>query len=672
MTSEAKTDNKTEKKILVVTSWSEEGRKLYGEAFLDSARRFWPPNMELLIVTDEMLAGDPDFVAFMERHAARRMDSGAVGYDYRQDLVRFSHKIFALKAAVQHPGIADYDWMVWLDGDVTTKSPVTLELLNGILLDDHDGVLLSRSKTAPHPECGFMAFNLKGKGLDFLEKYIGLWTSDDVLKFPELHDSHVFMAAVMTHMQNYGSKWIDLAPAGTGEHGLDAFEASPLHSFFVHRKGNRKFTEKPPMNNAEIVASLLNGRTGVVCKIGKPVEQILPDAVYVCDFTGAKALDIKKFLDDLPGDREQIYVGYYSSDEVGRHVDDTRFGINSVRSDVIVFDSIEREPGGSGYIHVAVPRSFKGGEKGIPTFTHRSLIPISQKEVADITNNAYKTNFLVQTQNCAPVEEIQSNIKANLNLITNWIQYVKPHFKRAIVVSGGPSLRHPETLKAIRREVKAGAYLFCVKHAHRFLVENGIIPWACVLLDPRPHDGLSTHGESREELLPGAIPGVRYYIASMVHPSVTEKILRTGGRVIGWHAAVGAKEQEVLPPEHARMLMGGGSSSASRAMVLAWQFLGFNSIGLYAFDSCHLDHTKLDKNARHQDGTPKYIELELTVGGKTKKFWTDRDILSQAHDFTRLIKECPWLKWDAHGPGMVAWLYENSTGRLPTFEEATR
>ena len=62
--------------------------------------------------------------------------------------------------------------------------------------------------------------------------------------------------------------------------------------------------------------------------------------------------------------------------------------------------------------------------------------------------------------------------------------------------------------------------------------------------------------------------------------------------------------------------------------------------------------------------------MELSIGGAGKTFITDRDILCQAQDFTRLLKEAPWIQWDAHGPGMVSWIYQNSKGRLPALDAA--
>lgn len=649
-------------RALVVTSWSDVGYELYGRRWVETFDKYWPGNCTKLVVTDWHLSIDEQFTAFKERHADKALDASHPSYDYRKDLLRFAHKVFALKAALKDA--EGYDYLIWLDGDVETKAEVTDDLLAKICPDDKDGALLSRADSAPHPECGFMSFNLRRKGRDFLNRFINLYESDNILKLNEWHDSHAFMIMLVAHTKFADSVWEDLAPAGVGPHGLDAFEASILNDFFYHKKGNRKF-QAEALTNAEILARLLQGRTAKIVRPTGPFDGIVEDVVVLdCDMQPVELL--REVVPKLAG-KTVIYRGWYSQDATGAHVDTTRFGINNVRTDLVAFESIEPAKGG-GFIHLAVDRDTPF-PADLPVFRHRELEVISKEQAREITNGAYQTNMLVKTQNCVDEETIRANIVANLAQVTEWVQGTLPHRKRAIIVSAGPSLDLSETLDAIRKEVADGAFLFCVKHSHRKLINAGIIPRACVLLDPRPHEGISTHGEPRADLLPAAHPGMIYFCASMVDPGTVKRLLDTGGRVVGWHAAVGADEVSVLPDSHKKFLMGGGSSSAGRAMILAWQFLGFTSIGLYAFDSCHLDESKIDKNARHQDGTEKYFLMEVGAGKAKKQFWTDRDILCQAQDFSRFLNECPWIHWDAHGPGMVAYLWKNTKGNLPSFEE---
>jgi hypothetical protein len=643
-------------KIMVITSWSDAGFELYGRRFTETAHEFFHDSMDLTIVTDEDLSQDQGFRDFMARHASRRMDASAPGYDYRQDLLRFAHKIFALKVGLAAAN--DYDYLVWLDGDIETRKKIDADFLMQICPQDKDGALLSRAGSAPHPECGFMSFNLRRKGGHLLSRYVEFYEKDEVLKLSELHDSHVFMAMIVAHVQAFKSDWHDLCPIGGGPYGLDAFENSVLNDYFVHKKGARKSA----LTNADILARLLGDKVAKVCK----PDAITDDPVIVLDCDMQPVELLREAVKKLAG-RTVIYRGWYSSDERGAHVDTTRYGINTVVTDLVAFESIELAAGG-GFIHMAVGKDYPI-PADLPVFRQRELEVMTKEQAKALTGGAYSTNMLVKTQNCVPNETIQANIQGNLGLIKKWVRALLPHRRRAIIVSAGPSLDLPETMDAIRMELNSGAVLFCVKHSHAKLLAAGIVPFGCVLLDPRPHEGISTHGVPRAELLPKAHPDVTYFVASMVDPSTTKRLLDTGGKVVGWHAAVGANEAEVLPDEHKKMLMGGGSSSAGRAMILAWQFLGFSSIGLYAFDSCHFDEGKLDKNARHQDGTEKYFAMEVGVGDLKKTFWTDRDILCQAQDFTRFLQETPWIPWDAHGPGMVAWVWQSSKGRLPRFED---
>ena len=647
-------------KVLVVTSWSDVGFDLYGKRWLETYDQYWPKNCDKLVVTDDMLRIEDQFVDFMRRHQDKKLDPRIPGYDYRMDLLRFCHKIFALKVGLK--AAKDYDYLIWLDGDVETRAEVTDDLLAKICPDDKDGALLSRADSAPHPECGFMSFNLRRKGKDFLERYINLYESDNILKLKEYHDSHAFMIMLVAHTKYADSVWEDLAPAGIGPHGLDAFEASVLNDYFVHKKGNRK----SELSNAEILALLLQGKTAKIVRPNDPNIEDVDQEVIVLDCDMQPVELLHQVVPKLAGKRV-IYRGWYSQDERGAHVDTTRFGINQVKTDLIAFESIELTKEG-GFIHLAVDRDFPIPD-GVTVFRQRELQAVSKQDMLAITNGAYQTNMLVKTQNCVADEQIIENIKQNLEIIKEWVKPTLPHRRRAVIVSAGPSLDLPETMEDIRKEVAAGAYLFCVKHSHKKLIDNGIKPDACVLLDPRPHEGISTHGEPRAVLLPKAVHGITYFCASMVDPGTIKRLIETGGRVVGWHAAVGANEASVLPDDHKKMLMGGGSSSAGRAMILSWQFLGFSSIGLYAFDSCHLDESKIDKNARHQDGTDKYFLMEVGAGKAKKQFWTDRDILCQAQDFSRFLNECPWIHWDAHGPGMVAWLWQNTKGNLPSFED---
>jgi len=95
-------------------------------------------------------------------------------------------------------------------------------------------------------------------------------------------------------------------------------------------------------------------------------------------------------------------------------------------------------------------------------------------------------------------QNLLENIQKNINAISKWLKRAKTHNKTAIIASAGPSLR--KHLPELKRRQQEGAIIFCVKHSLPILVEAGINPEFCVILDPRPLDGVSTHGIIRKEL----------------------------------------------------------------------------------------------------------------------------------------------------------------------------
>ena len=55
----------------------------------------------------------------------------------------------------------------------------------------------------------------------------------------------------------------------------------------------------------------------------------------------------------------------------------------------------------------------------------------------------------------------------------------------------------------IKKQIKENpkAKVVCVKHSYPILLENGIKPWVCTILDPRPVTGLSMGKTSVYEVL---------------------------------------------------------------------------------------------------------------------------------------------------------------------------
>jgi hypothetical protein len=257
------------------------------------------------------------------------------------------------------------------------------------------------------------------------------------------------------------------------------------------------------------------------------------------------------------------------------------------------------------------------------------------------------SNMNIKTRNCLPNEQIVANIQANIPLIKHWADYVKPHDEEIVICSAGPSLSYAD----IKPWADKGVKIIAVKHAIERLKAWGIKPWACVLLDPRPHV---------EEFIKEPDKDVIYFVASMVDPSVVKTLLEHNCTVVGYHAFVNAGETKILPQN--TMLVAGGSGTATRCIGLLHECLGFKQFHCYGYDLCYYE--KPDFTLKNESGDPKYMEVTLSAaawGNKQVKrtFWTEGQLLAQAKELYDLYKMKNAFNIYLYGTGIAAWQYEN-------------
>lgn len=259
-----------------------------------------------------------------------------------------------------------------------------------------------------------------------------------------------------------------------------------------------------------------------------------------------------------------------------------------------------------------------------------------------------KVNVKIKTQNCVPDEEIQSNITYALPRIQRWVAETKLHDETAIMVSAGPSFR--EHLDEIATEP---GRIVCVKHAHDTLIESGIIPWGCMLLDPRSHV---------QDFIENPHPEVTYFVASMCHPTTIDRLLERGARVFGYHAHVGAGEESLLKDT---ILIGGGSTSAVRGISVL-HTLGFRKFKLYGYDSCYPE--KPDLSVKNKRGDPKYVSVKVSG----RQFWSDAELIAQAQDFDVLMSAGRDMDLEVIGDGMIPHIWQLKRRVLPSLEDVMR
>lgn len=260
-----------------------------------------------------------------------------------------------------------------------------------------------------------------------------------------------------------------------------------------------------------------------------------------------------------------------------------------------------------------------------------------------VTKPISANDMQIKTRNCLPNDLIIANIKENLGLIKHWVEYVKPHGEPVVVASAGQSLSYAD----IKPWADKGVKIVTVKHAIDRLKSWGIKPWACVLLDPRPHV---------EGFVKKPDKDVIYFVASMVNPAVVKTLLDNDCNVVGYHAFVGAGEDKIL--DKGTMLVSGGSATATRCIGLLHECLGFKDFHCYGYDLCYF--TRPDLTTKDEQGNLKYMEVTLSAnvwGGKpqTRTFWTEGQFLAQAKELHDLYKSKLGFNMELHGQGIAAW-----------------
>ena len=315
-------------------------------------------------------------------------------------------------------------------------------------------------------------------------------------------------------------------------------------------------------------------------------------------------------------------------------------------------------------------------------FTHMALI-LHDKSLPDIPKSLLSVPIVVNPRDCVPKDFIRDNIRNNLKLIKTWLGKFPLHKGNVILVSGGPYLNIEELKTHIRNNPTSK--IVCVKHSYPTLINNGIIPWACIVLDPRPITGTSTHGVVRKELFKKIEKKTKFFVASMTDPSVTEYLIEKGAEIHGWHAFTESlrdpAEQKkavhnnsvTLNPDigipQGSTLITGGTCAAMRALGI-FHTMGFRHFDLFGFDCSMEEPTEEQKKettgAEDEEPKPKYFK----VGVGEQYFWTTGELLAMAQDCERTFNDPPMeMNLNLYGEDTLVTALWNVSPKKPTFEE---
>jgi len=157
------------------------------------------------------------------------------------DAVKFSNKVFCIVNAVRNS--SNYDYIIWLDADTYTHTPMPVNFLQDLLPQDTMLTYLGRERgnQAIYPECGFVGYNLNHPEIqNFINEWEQLYKTGDIFNLLEWHDSAVFWHLSKKYKTE---KRITVNDIGynAGVSGHHVFVNSKLGMYIDHLKGdNRK------------------------------------------------------------------------------------------------------------------------------------------------------------------------------------------------------------------------------------------------------------------------------------------------------------------------------------------------------------------------------------------------------------------------------------------------
>ena len=334
-----------------------------------------------------------------------------------------------------------------------------------------------------------------------------------------------------------------------------------------------------------------------------------------------------------------VFDDYYTPDKNGVGPDITKVGCNEVvksLANIVIMPTGDMQEGFGAIFMVVTP----------------------------VQANPYPVNFEVKTRNCVDNEVIHSNIRYSRQLVKKLLPVCTKHNQTAVLVAGGPEMhKHIDELREL--SARDDHKLFCVKTSYKPLtVDYGIIPYACVLLDPRDHVQLHIT-PIRDD--------VKFFVASMCHPTTIDLLTEANANVYFYHALVGADEQKLVqeiykdwPGSTTQNMVCGGSTAAMRSILVA-HMLGFCKFKLYGYDSCYW--TEQDMNHKDTLGQPYF--WRVNVNGRA--FLTNLQLYAQAQEYSKLLTELHMTRSfdiEVCSDGMIAHIHQTQWKPLPDFSTA--
>lgn len=210
----------------VVTTYADRHWESHARRCVESFHQYWD-GIPLSVYTDSELEAQSSWLSqFKRRHA------DLPTHNYRFDAVRFAHKVAAIELAFAK---CRSDYLIWMDADCVTHSPVDADWLEG-LAQGADFAYLKRAKK--YSEMGFFLLRMNPVGQELLGQMVDMYANDFIFDLKEWHDSWAFDVVRERMQEDEPCNFVSLS--GVAENTAHPLVNGPLGARLDHLKGSRK------------------------------------------------------------------------------------------------------------------------------------------------------------------------------------------------------------------------------------------------------------------------------------------------------------------------------------------------------------------------------------------------------------------------------------------------
>ncbi|MEM4261283.1 MAG: 6-hydroxymethylpterin diphosphokinase MptE-like protein [Candidatus Woesearchaeota archaeon] len=271
-------------------------------------------------------------------------------------------------------------------------------------------------------------------------------------------------------------------------------------------------------------------------------------------------------------------------------------------------------------------------------------------------DNIQTNNIGLKTKNSLPNEKILDNIRKNIEYCRLMnipeIQPCEIHEGVAYLVAGAPSYKKKYIFDEILQyRNNDNHYVFVSKTSHDYMIENNVIPFGCIYLDPRDH--VPSYAERAHK-------DVTYFVASQCDPEVIKILHRKNSKIFLYHVLVNAGEDKLFeelsiqsPP------IIGGSTSMTRGIMML-NVLGFYKFKLFGLDSSY-EYKPKKVHGYNQKKLPVQIIVDFTGQTGSEKenvFWTDPEMMVQCSDLEFYLKNMLNMQFMNYSEGLFKKVYD--------------